>query len=48
MIDVYEYGSSGGIRDRVPNDSFRAREKLEWDSKLELVPAEYELQPLPR
>ena len=48
MVDVYEYGSSGGIQDRVPNDFFRAREKREWDGKVDLVPTENELHSLPR
>jgi len=46
MVDVYEYGSSGGIADRVPNEKFRERERIEWDSKDDIEPTDIELQPL--
>lgn len=33
MIDVYEYGSSGGVEDPIPDEAQRRRELAEWDSK---------------
>jgi hypothetical protein len=33
FVDVYEYGSSGGIEDKVPSDGQRKYEIDTWDSK---------------
>lgn len=33
LLDIYAYGSSGGIADEVPDEEQREREKREWDEK---------------